>query len=272
MTHRARITRAFCRFSALLITLLVVPACTGIQTYGADAREPIETDIPVTIASRTVPGDAISAETLFAEGRSTYSIVSGSDKGGTLTITTERSGDRGREVRTLEGDTLLSEARFEFGSGTVTEHAFDNHERDVSVKLDPKQQLWPVDGREQSFTIRLPRVSNPKSIREKGTATATMTVESIDTVETPAGTFQAVRVRIDFRSDLSAANAHRVRSAVSPVPAEARDRARFARARYTVARRRWRSSRRCKPQARAKRSPISRRITTRSAACSLRRR
>ena len=70
--------------------------------------------------------------------------------------------------------------------------------------------LWPVDGREQSFTIRLPRVSNPKSIREKGTATATMTVESIDTVETPAGTFQAVRVRIDFRSDLSAANAHRV--------------------------------------------------------------
>ncbi len=206
MTTLPRIIRPFCGFALLL----VVSGCSGIQRYGATAQDPIETEIAVTVVNREVPGDAIDAETLFAERESTYKILSGSDEGSTLTIKIERSNDRGRETRTLGSDELLSEAKFTVGSGGVIEQSFDNHERDVSVKLDPKQQLWPIDGAEQSFKIMLPRVSNPKSIRERGAATATMTVESIDRVETPAGTFEAVRVRIVFLSDLKAANAERI--------------------------------------------------------------
>jgi len=206
MTIRAKSTRPkFARLPsiALLSIFIAATGCESIRTT--------ETPFEIITSSESHDAPPLAADWLFAEGEAHYEIIRSTNAGATMTIRTERDGDLGTQTRTLDDGTVLSEQRFRINpDGSVAELGFRNHERDVTVDVNPNQKLWPIDGETQAFQIRLPRISNPDSIRERGTAKSTATIESIDELITPIGRLTAVRIKIVFESDLRAANAVRV--------------------------------------------------------------
>ena len=196
--------KALCAASIALPSAFSAVGCAG-PTHTSDVR------FDVATLESTASADDLPRTAIFAERTATFQITRGQHAGDRLTLSVTRDGSTGTITRTLGDGTKLSEQRFEItNDGTVIERAFQNHERDVIVELEPDLRLWPVKGRTQKLDFRLPKLSDPDSIKERGTATNTATIESLDTVTTPAGTFEAIRVRIVFESDLTAADAKRI--------------------------------------------------------------
>jgi len=198
------IRKAVVGVGAALAAVLPAWGCAGPMQTG-DAR------FDVLTLETDVRADDLARSAIFAERRATFRITRGEHAGERLTLVTTRTGERGELARALGDGTELSVQRFEItAGGAVMERAFRNIERGVIVELEPDLRLWPIGGTSQKMDIRLPRLSDPGTIRERGTATNVATVESLDRVSTPAGTFEAVRVRIVFESDLTAADAERI--------------------------------------------------------------
>jgi hypothetical protein len=185
-----------------LFWLLSLAACAAPTEIGNDLS--IETIRP------DAPESRLSLNDLYGPRESAFRITRGELAGKSLTITIDRVGDRGTITRALDDADTLSEQRFEVDDGAVIERGFRNHERDVIVQLRPDQRLWPIDGETQEMDIRIVKLEDPETVKERGEATSTMTIESLDTVTTPAGVFEAVRVRTAFESDLRAAKARRI--------------------------------------------------------------
>lgn len=200
MSHRAK--RSARLGSTLVLALSMAPGCAG------PPRSVSEFEPAVVRAS--APDDALSIEALFFEGEAVYDILRGENAGGRLTVTVTRAGDTATITRTLGDGTVLNEQRVRIEGDAATETGFRNVERDVIVDVNPDQRLWPLGRDAQEMDIRIRRLDNPDSLKERGTATVSMTVESVDRLTLPIGTVEAVRVRIVFKSDLRAADAERV--------------------------------------------------------------
>jgi len=198
MNQRANISCCI----ALLLAALSLPACSASFSEAA-GFEPV-------ILKNPVPADALSIDTLFAPRESRFDILRGDHLGETLILTTTREDDRATITRTLESGTVLNTQRIRLQLDAAAETGFENNERNVIVRLSPRQALWPISGSTQNMRIRLPRLDKPDKLKERGTATSTTTIESIDLLETPDGPIEAVRVRTVFESDLRAATARRV--------------------------------------------------------------
>lgn len=185
-----------------LLALLPIAGCTATPEIG--------NDLDVRTKHAIDDAGALSRGDLFDARNATFRVTRGDLSGKTMRLDVARNADRGTITRTLDDGTILSELRFEFEGQRVFERGFRNHERDVTVQLRPDQRLWPIDGRTQTMDIRIVKLSDPNTVKERGEAKSTMTVESLDTVTTPAGVYDAVRVRTVFESGLRAAKAKRI--------------------------------------------------------------
>lgn len=176
---------------------------------------------PTKIESAT---DAADGAGVFA---ARYSIVDGQDKGGTLRMERRPAEEKGAwRIATYlvagkgakkgdEASMLIEEMTIalDSGGGTVIGASTDNSEG-VIVEFDPKMlalpaELAPSKGFEQESKMRLPRIDDPKRVREKGSGEKSLELVGAQSVRTSAGTFECMHVREVFTSDLSMATAVR---------------------------------------------------------------
>jgi hypothetical protein len=186
--------------NCVIVGLLILVA--GCATEKKEHERP-------RVSADTQPAAAAVVETApllaFEEGERRFVATLGSQKGQTLVSTLKHDGD-GRWRYDLEGSRTVYLRQDD--TGTYVEREIDMTEK-VEVTYEPALQMLPAQltrGEPVSNTVRMTvRNLADGKVRDQGTCELTCEFVGVETVQTPAGDFEAHIVHATRRIDLALA-------------------------------------------------------------------